>query len=412
MGQWRGTVNLGDGAQRSSTGGNGGLDIFIVKYNAQGGFLWAKSIGGSAYDMAYGVAVDSANNIIVTGGFGLNQMVTSVDFGGGPLSGPGGQEIFVAKYSPNGGYLWAKAFGGPFNDYGYAVQVDSSDNIIVGGVFDSGPIDFGGGPISGAGAFDAFLLKLNSGGGYVWAKRFGGAGADVLKTIAVDRAGDVYAVGYYSGIADFGGGLAPAVGPNACFVAKYSGANGVYRWSRTFGSVNSAAGYGVATDPNNADVVVSGTLGSGTDFGGGAITTAGGKAMFIARYSTTGTYVWGKSYGGDVNSTDIACAVAVDAGGRIAVTGQVQSAVDFGGGWLYGNGLINHFVLDLTSAGQFQWAKRCENTSGASYGLSAWFDPSGDIVTSGAFEASVDFGGGAVNTGGASKGVFTASFTP
>jgi len=203
-GQFSGTLDPGDGISRSSTGGSG-WDIFIVKYNAQGELLWFKQIAGGANEMAYGVAVDSADNIIVTGTFGLNQAVTGFDLGGGLLSGLGGQNIFVAKYSSAGAYVWAKSFGGPFSNYGCAIAVDGSDDIFVGGNFYAGPIDFGGGALYGT-ATDVFLLKLNSAGAYVWAKSYGGVGEQNLRSLAVDRAGGVIVAGYYAGTANFGAG--------------------------------------------------------------------------------------------------------------------------------------------------------------------------------------------------------------
>ena len=362
--------------------------------------------------MAYGVAVDSADNIIVTGTFGLNQVVTGVNLGGGLLSGLGGQNIFVAKYSSAGAYVWAKSFGGPFSNYGYAIAVDGNDDIFVGGNFYAGPIDFGGGALYGT-ATDVFLLKLNSAGAYVWAKSYGGVGEQNLRSLAVDRAGGVIVAGYYAGTANFGAGPVTSRGSAAGFLAKYSAVDGTARWSKIFLSTNLAAAYGVAADPNNGDVVVTGCYGSGTDFGGGALTTAGtGTGMFVARYDSQGNYAWAKGYGGAYNCSDIAQSVVIDGSGRVAVTGQVQSEVNFGSGWLWGNGMQNFFILDLDSSGRFRWVKRCDSTIGASCGTSASLDPSGTVITAGWFSGTVDFGGGAVNSGTVSKASFLAKYAP
>src|SRR5262249_39090657 len=148
-----------------------------------GRFLWAKSFGSIGDDMAYGVSVDSADNVIVVGQFSY-----SVDFGGGLLSSVSGGDIFVVKYNSNGVHQWSKGFGASglgANDWANAVTVDGSDNIVMGGVVYTYPIDFGGGSLAGQGGQDIFLVKLNSSGGHIWSKRFGGVSGDVLKSLAL-----------------------------------------------------------------------------------------------------------------------------------------------------------------------------------------------------------------------------------
>src|SRR6185503_13565738 len=43
--------------------GTGALDIFIAKYDANGNVLWAKSGGGIGNDYAYGICVDTNDNV-------------------------------------------------------------------------------------------------------------------------------------------------------------------------------------------------------------------------------------------------------------------------------------------------------------------------------------------------------------
>ncbi len=84
--------------------------------------------------------------------------VGPADFGGGPLSSSG-MDIFVAKYSSSGTYLWAEGFGGASSDVGNAIAVDGSGNVFTTGYF-QGTVDFGGGSMTSQGALDIFLLKL------------------------------------------------------------------------------------------------------------------------------------------------------------------------------------------------------------------------------------------------------------
>src|SRR6185503_18881392 len=123
VGSFAGTVDLGNGPVTNVEGYNAGSgsDIFITKYNAQGGLIWVKSMGSLGNDGAASVTIDSQDNIIVVGAFH-----GTVDFGGVSLTSAGGFDIFAVKYSPSGGLVWAKRFGGPWDEVGTAVAVDGS----------------------------------------------------------------------------------------------------------------------------------------------------------------------------------------------------------------------------------------------------------------------------------------------
>src|SRR5207244_2972967 len=87
---------------------------------------WAMAIGGTGADMGYSVATDTNGNLIVAGYFS-----GTVNFGSGALTSAGGQDIFVAKYSPSGTCLWAARFGGSGDDEALGVAVDSSNGDVA-----------------------------------------------------------------------------------------------------------------------------------------------------------------------------------------------------------------------------------------------------------------------------------------
>ncbi|MFQ5510416.1 MAG: FlgD immunoglobulin-like domain containing protein, partial [Candidatus Krumholzibacteriia bacterium] len=226
----------------------------------------------------FSVAVDASGNVIVTGYF-----QGTVDFGGGPLVSAGNLDIFVAKYDASGVHQWSQRFGSTSPDAGFAVAVDASGNVIVTGYF-RGTVDFGGGPLVGAGTSDIVVAKYDASGVHQWSQGFGSTSIDTGYRVAVDASGNVIVTGIFQGAVDFGGGPLVGAGNFDIFVAKYD-ANGVYLWSQRFGGGARDWGLGVAVDV--FDVIVAGTFLSGTvDFGGGTLTSAGGNDIFVAKYGS------------------------------------------------------------------------------------------------------------------------------
>lgn len=150
VGYFMGTHNFGDGAVTST----GRRDIFIARYDYAGTFLWKKVMGASYQvdDIAFGVAVDKDDNIIVTGYFAGDMTVGSDTF-----SGP--NDVIILKYDSSGRYIWGRSYGSWSTDRGFGVGVDPSGNILVSGHF-YGDVDFGGIRKQGPGGGDAFVLKM------------------------------------------------------------------------------------------------------------------------------------------------------------------------------------------------------------------------------------------------------------
>ncbi|MGH2829777.1 MAG: hypothetical protein ACRDJM_04780 [Actinomycetota bacterium] len=150
-------------------------DMVLAKYSGQGEHLWSKRIGGQGGDEAHSVATDPGGAVVMAG----ETDSPSIDMGGGPLTGPVGySDLVVAKYSPQGEHLWSRRIGGPNWDAAYSVASDSSGAVLVAGRTDSSSIDFGGGPLTGEGSSDIVLAKYSSSGLHLWSKRLGGPEVD------------------------------------------------------------------------------------------------------------------------------------------------------------------------------------------------------------------------------------------
>jgi hypothetical protein len=329
-----GSVDFGGGALTSA----GGSDVAIAKYDKDGVFQWAHRYGDAQNQEPDGIALDSAGNVVVAGDF-----YGSIDFGGGPITSAGQGDVFVAKLSPSGAYLWDERFGDASNQQPYAVAVDAQDNIVLAGQF-TGTLDFGGGPMTSAGLYDIFVAKLTPSGSHLWSKRFGSTGSDAAVGVAVDDAGDVYASGYFgTGTFSFGGPSVTNQGGQDVFLVKLD-PSGNYLWNRAMGGAGNQFSYAVGVD-QFGNAAVAGGFASTIDLGGGPMTSAGTTDIFVAKYDAGGNYLWAKGFGGTAYQAPNDA--TMDAAGNVYVTGTTSGPVDFGAGPIGGFGSEDIWILKL-----------------------------------------------------------------
>ena len=254
-------------------------DLLVAKYNTSGTLLWAKALGGGPEDSAQGVSVDSSDNIIVVG-------YTLSDGAGGP-------DFLIAKYNTSGTLLWDKTLGGPGSEFAYGVDVDSSDNIVV----------VGGGTSDGAGNYDFFIAKYNSSGTLLWDKTLGGSSAEFGYGVAVDSSDNIVVVGYT---------LSDGAGSNDFLIAKYN-SSGTLLWDKTLGGTGSDTANSVSIDSFDNIVVVGSTASDG----------AGSNDFLVTKYNSSGTLLWDKTLGG--TGSDTANSVSIDSFDNIVVVGSTAS---------------------------------------------------------------------------------------
>ena len=300
----------------------GNCNMFIVKYDAAGNVLWAKSAGGSDYDGGNSVATDGSGNVLVTGDFSS----FTIDFGTTTLNHSGSNDMFIVKYDGAGNVLWAKGVGDSDVDYGQSVAVDDSGNILVTGNFKSSALAFSTTTLTNAGNYDMFIVKYDSNGNELWAKSAGGSFADYGNSIATDAIGNIVVTGNFKSSAlTFGTTTLTNAGINDMFIVKYD-AGGNILWAKSAGGSNDDYGQSVAID-GSENIVVTGIFGNSTTitFGTFTLTNAGSCDMFIVKYNTGGNALWAKSAGG--SDVDYGQSVATDGSGNIVVVGIFKSSI-------------------------------------------------------------------------------------
>jgi uncharacterized repeat protein (TIGR01451 family) len=188
---------------------NGNFDGFLAVLNTAGTALnYATFLGGSGADYSAGVALDSLNNIYVSGGTVSTNFPTTAGAGqkvfGGQTAGcvlgvgnPCG-DVTVTKFSNKGALVYSTYLGGSKDEApGISMAMDTTGNAYVTGTTSSlnfplvSPFQttFGGGPT------DAFLTKITPTGGFAYSSYLGGNGLDVGYRTATDASGAVYVTG-------------------------------------------------------------------------------------------------------------------------------------------------------------------------------------------------------------------------
>ncbi len=207
-------------------------EIFFMKYLNNGSFAWAKGIGGSGWDYNGHIGTDSLNNIYITGRY-----ENDIDIDPSPntvtLTNPGvSNNIFLAKYLPNGDYIWGKTIisrsssGGSTLDN--AMFVEKNGNVYLTGEINGSSFDFDPSTnnVLVTGNYDCFFAKYDNSGNYNWVYKIGGSYGEAGKDISVDSLGNVFLLGNFTGTVDFnpGAGVAnmTSTAYTDLFFAKYN----------------------------------------------------------------------------------------------------------------------------------------------------------------------------------------------
>ena len=256
--------------------GAGEYDIIIAKYNSLGDIQWQRTLGGTYNDQGKGIAVDSSNNVYITGRISATA---------------GSADILIAKYNSSGTIQWQRTLSGTNQDFGEGIAVDSSNNVYIVSFTKS----------EGAGNFDILIAKYNSSGTIQWQRTLGGTNTDYGYSggIALDSSNNVYIAGFTDG---------------DVLIAKYN-SSGTIQWQRTLSATIGFGGsaQGISVDSSDNLYIAGRTSSEG----------AGGSDILIAKYNSSGTIQWQRTLGG--TNSDVGRAIVVDSSDNLCIVGQTES---------------------------------------------------------------------------------------
>lgn len=349
------------------------------------GFQWAKRAGLWAYDYGYGITTDNSGNVYIAGKYEMK-----ANFSGTVVPCQGNHDIYVAKYTPSGALAWVRTAGGYTGDYATCIATDGSYVYIAGEIEGAGAkITFVGSPITlyAQGSNDVFIAKYDLNGNLIWARRAGSYDWDKATGIACDNAGNVYICGYFKNKAVFGGtSTIYSSGAEDIFVAKYN-SSGTFLWVRKAGGPERDEAKEIGVD-GSGNVYVCGMFKKTANFSGTNVTSSGHLDMFLAKYSSSGNLQWVKKAGGAWD--DAAWSLTIDNAGKIFVAGEFNSSAYFGGIKLTTAGAGDIFVARFNSSGNAEWAKRA---GGKSLDRARGIGTDGNIIyVTGQFGSSATFG--------------------
>lgn len=339
------------------------MDGFVAKYDQNGNFVWAFDLGTEYNCTAYDMALDHAGNVWVSGVFkgDLDFDPSGNDF---ILSGHGFQDIFLAKYSYDGDFIWAGEIGGETTTfYSPILACDDSGNLYCSSQFANAcDLDPGSGTlmVESAGSSEILLLKLDQAGTFQWGFAMGGILQDVPRDLIFSD-GRIVVTGFFEDVIDFdpssGNATFISTDDYDAYIAVYNTA-GEYLWANNIAGLtfNCPAESNAVAEDNDHNLYITGSFYGTVDFDPTAasheITAQGMWDIFTAKYDSNGNFQWANYAGG--NDNDYGHNILVEKENEaVVVIGKFMGYAEFdnlGAGYiLSANGGFDGFVAAYTA---------------------------------------------------------------
>lgn len=315
----------------------GYLDVFLIRLNSSGNFIWAKAVGGGGTAAVFDLETDAAGHIYAAGSFN-----SSNDFDSGPgvftmvpVPANGNSDCFVLKLTASGNFIRAFQFGGNGQDEIWSID-ELNGKIALTGYFHtvadldpSASVFF----VGSAGSADVFVMLADSTGLFLHGAAWGGTSVDEGTSVVFSSTGDLLVAGNYQNNVDFdGAGSLPSVTSAGSFDVFLVSMDTAF----AFHYAHSIGGAGNDFFPQtavrqNGSFYLGYTFQSVVDADPGvlisSLTSNGLSDVAVSRFDASGNFLWAQSFGG--TSGDRLKTLNATADGKLFTAGQFTGTCDF-----------------------------------------------------------------------------------
>ncbi len=353
--------------------GLGQFDMWVVKTDAMGNIEWNKCLGSFSSDGGTTIQQTSDGGYIAAG--------ESTNDGGDVTGNHNGNDYWVVKLDAAGNLQWQKSLGGYGLDNARSIIL-SGNAYVVAGVAASYDGDVTGQHGNGT-TGDFWIVKLDSAGGIVWQKAYGGTANEIAHCI-IPTADNGYMVAgeTYSNDSDvtFNHGWVD------CWLVKLD-SMGNMQWQKTYGGSDGEVAFSIMQLLDGNYIMAGAT----ESVDGDVASTHGLGDYWLVKLDAAGNIIWEKTYGGSNN--EICHTVITDTDGGFLLGGYTLSNDSQVTGW---QGSWDYWVIKTDSAGNLIWQKTLGGSSGdynsCSQVISKTFD-GGLVITGGSYSIDGDVTG-------------------
>lgn len=323
----------------NSPGGAGyvSTDMFVLKLDQNGDFLWARAFNGSANDKITAMTVDNSGSLSFTGTISGD---TDFDPGQGShiINGFGtywSTKGYICKLDMDGNFVWAiEPVNSSSQSLSSSIDSDSEGNLYSTGWF-LGNSDFD--PSSDSlmlisnGDKDGYLSKLDPNGSLVWAKSFGGVEEDEGQSVNVAAIDELVLAGIFNDQIDLDTLLTEtSVAQPEVFISKLDSA-GNFQWSRQIHSHTNTQYLTIESDVSG-NVLCGGKIG-GTqqdlDPGPDVFLLGYGNDFFILKLDMVGEFIWAMGIGDNQGTAPQYFGLTTDDNENVYCIGKFYGEEDF-----------------------------------------------------------------------------------
>jgi hypothetical protein len=317
-------------------------DVWLLKLDNSGNFLWEKCYGGSDGDAGYRIFQTGDNSFFILSG----SMSSDGDISYDPY--PGTDDYWIMKIDSSDGIIWNKIVGGNGHD-----QLFTGTSTIDGGIVALGWTGSNDGDISEwYGGYDMWLIKLDGNGEINWDTSIGTSGFDYGQAVIQTSDGG-YLVGGTSRI-EAGGNLTcvPHSWMAEAILVKLD-ANGNIKWQQCYGGSEDEGITGLL-EISDGYLFVAYTASNDGDVTGFHGTPGENDDIWVVKTDHDGNIIWEKCFGGSY--WEYAIRIFQSDDGGLVIVGNTQSH----DGDVTGNHTIsehNHdiWIFKISGTGELEW---------------------------------------------------------